>query len=443
MEQPLNGAQPLNVAQPPKRARLAAVRMRGGPGAAVALLVLSSALSWGAPTANPAKSPSVRDATAPKEDLAAVRRQIQALQKSIEEAEGNRAEVTDALRESEQAISATQRRLHQLEGERQRINRRLDELGRDSETTQAQIDAQRERIANLLQRQYLRGDDDALRLLLRGGEPADAQRDLVAYKRILGARKKAIERLQEQLQRLSELRADIDARRTELQAVQREQQGEAKKLERQKSEHARTLTRLGRDIEARHRQIETLKRDELRLTQLIERLAALKRPAPKPVKPRVPGATPATPPPAPIASEALPDRGFKGDFAALRGRLRLPVRGEVVNRFGSPRADTGLAWKGLLIRADAGAPVLAVAPGRVAYADWLRGFGNLLIIDHGDGYMSLYGYNESLLKQAGETVGSGETVARVGSSGGSEGTALYFELRQAGTPLDPLVWVGR
>lgn len=376
---------------------------------------------------------------APKEDLAAVRKQIEALQQSLEAAEGSRAEVTDALRDSEQAISATQRRLHQLDGERRRINRRLAALSEESETTQTRIEAQRERIATLLRRQYLRGDDDALRLMLKGSDPADLQRDLMAYRRILEARQHEIDRLEAELQRLAEVRADIDEQRTELLAVQTEERTQARKLEKEKAQHAQSLVRLAKDIDARRKQIETLKRDERRLTQLLERLAALKPPAPKaPARAKPPGATPA-----PIANETLPERGFQGDFAALKGRLRLPVRGEVVNRFGSPRADTGLAWKGLLIRADQGAPVLAVAPGRVAYADWLRGFGNLLILDHGDGFMSLYGYNESLLKQAGETVASGDAVAKVGSSGGSEGTALYFELRRAGTPLDPLAWVGR
>lgn len=381
-------------------------------------------------------------AAASKEDLAAVRKQIQSLQQSLEKAEGSRAEVTDALRESEQAISATQRRLHQLDGERRRINRQVDALTEESGTTQTRIDAQRERIAALLRRQYLRGDEDALQLMLKGSDPADLQRDLVAYRRILSARRHEIDRLEDELQRLADLRAEIDERRAELLAVQTEEQAQARKLEKQKIQHAQSLARLGKDIEARRKQIETLKRDETRLTQLIERLAALKPPAPKPAKPKPPGAG-APQGPAPIANETVPERGFQGDFAALKGRLRLPVRGDVMNRFGSPRADTGLAWKGLLIRADQGAPVLAVAPGRVAYADWLRGFGNLLIIDHGDGYMSLYGYNESLLKQPGETVVSGDAVAKVGSSGGGEGTALYFELRRAGTPLDPLAWVGR
>ena len=138
---------------------------------AARLPALLLTLALAAPALQAADAPG--KAAAPKEDLAAVRKQIQSLQQSLEKAEGSRAEVTDALRESEQAISATQRRLHQLEGERKRINQKLDELGRDADTTQTQIDAQRERISGLLQRQYLRGDDDALRLMLKGSDPAD------------------------------------------------------------------------------------------------------------------------------------------------------------------------------------------------------------------------------------------------------------------------------
>jgi murein hydrolase activator len=137
----------------------------------------------------------------------------------------------------------------------------------------------------------------------------------------------------------------------------------------------------------------------------------------------------------------LPDPGLTGSFRQLKGNLRLPVRGELANRFGSPREGSGVAWKGLLIRARAGEEVLAIAAGRVVFADWLRGFGNLLILDHGDGYLSLYAYNEALLKQVGDRVGSGEPIGIVGSSGGSEETGLYFEIRYQGRPVDPLGWV--
>jgi septal ring factor EnvC (AmiA/AmiB activator) len=140
-------------------------------------------------------------------------------------------------------------------------------------------------------------------------------------------------------------------------------------------------------------------------------------------------------------NETLPSNAFDGgDFAALRGKLNLPVRGDVTNRFGATREDTGVSWKGLFIKSAEGSDVKSVASGRVVFADWLRGFGNLLIIDHGDGYMSLYGNNQAILKKVGDTVKGGDTVASVGNSGGNETSGLYFELRYQSKPFDPLSW---
>jgi septal ring factor EnvC (AmiA/AmiB activator) len=130
-------------------------------------------------------------------------------------------------------------------------------------------------------------------------------------------------------------------------------------------------------------------------------------------------------------------------FASLQGRLKFPVRGELIHRFGAPRQESGSTWKGLFIRSATGETVRAVADGTVVYADWLRGFGNLLILDHGKGYMSLYAYNEGLLRQVGEAVRGGEAVAQVGASGGSEDSGLYFELRRDGKPFDPMRWVAQ
>ena len=128
-------------------------------------------------------------------------------------------------------------------------------------------------------------------------------------------------------------------------------------------------------------------------------------------------------------------------FSSLRGHLNSPVRGELANRFGSPRADGGVTWKGLFIRAAGGESVKAIANGRVVFADWLRGFGNLMILDHGDSYMSLYGNNEAVHKRVGDVINAGETIATVGNSSGNSDTGLYFELRHQGKPFDPLNWV--
>jgi murein DD-endopeptidase MepM/ murein hydrolase activator NlpD len=195
--------------------------------------------------------------------------------------------------------------------------------------------------------------------------------------------------------------------------------------------------------------IGALQQDEKRLTRLIDGLSRIiaqqkaRPPKPEP-RPRAPAERPAgssgqTPG---IDNDKTPDAGlarFSGDFARLKGSLRLPVRGTVSNRFGTARQE-GSTWKGLFIRAAAGGDVHAVAAGRVVFADWMRGFGNLLILDHGDGYLTIYGNNESLYKHVGETVKPGEVVAVIGNSGGNPESGLYFELRHQGQPLDPLKW---
>jgi septal ring factor EnvC (AmiA/AmiB activator) len=138
------------------------------------------------------------------------------------------------------------------------------------------------------------------------------------------------------------------------------------------------------------------------------------------------------------------DSGFVGRaFSTLKGKLKLPVKGELTGKFGAQREDGGLTWKGLFIRAEEGQPVKAVADGRVVYADWLRGYGNLVIVDHGAGFLSLYGHNESIAKQVGENTAAGEAIASVGSTGGALDSGVYFELRQDGKPFDPMRWVGR
>jgi septal ring factor EnvC (AmiA/AmiB activator) len=141
-----------------------------------------------------------------------------------------------------------------------------------------------------------------------------------------------------------------------------------------------------------------------------------------------------------IKSEGTPQATPAGSFAHLKGELRLPARGLVSNRFGGARQEGG-TWKGLFIRANPGSEVKAIAGGRVVFAEWMRGFGNLMIVDHGSSYLSIYGNNDALLKQVGDTLRGGETIAAVGNSGGNPESGLYFELRHQGQPLDPLKWV--
>jgi septal ring factor EnvC (AmiA/AmiB activator) len=218
---------------------------------------------------------------------------------------------------------------------------------------------------------------------------------------------------------------------------EKRQQEQRQALLTQQKQRQVVLAGISDKIKNQRKEIETLKQNEKRLTKLIDGLTRLvAKPRPKPPVAGKP-ATQSTPA---LRNEREPDSSFSGEFAALRGKLRLPVRGEVTNRFGAPRAE-GTSWKGLFVRAAEGTEVKSVAAGQVVFADWLRGFGNLLIIDHGDGFLTVYGNNESLFRQTGDKVKGGEAVASVGNSGGNPESGLYFELRHQGQALDPLKWV--
>jgi septal ring factor EnvC (AmiA/AmiB activator) len=233
------------------------------------------------------------------------------------------------------------------------------------------------------------------------------------------------------LRRVVTLNEQTSAALNQISRLKSEQENQRKELQTLQKQHKKVLNKLAVQIKSQRGEISKLKRDEKRLSDLVQRLAR--------IIPATPRAKPVTP--APRRNEAVPMAGFDGgNFAALKGRLRLPIRGEISNRFGSPREDSGLSWKGLFIRSKEGEAVKSVAGGRVVFADWLRGFGNLLIVDHGDGYMSLYGNNQALLKKVGDTVGSGDPLATVGNSGGNPEHGLYFELRYQSKPLDPLGW---
>ena len=285
-------------------------------------------------------------------------------------------------------------------------------------------------------RHYLRGDADALQLLIAGRDPNQAARDYHFLTLLSKAKADLIGSLRAAAAEKKRLSEAARAKSDKLAEIEKQQQQEHAAMLTQRQQRQAMLAKVADRIKAQRREIDTLKRDEQRLGKLIEGLAKLvaARPHAK-AKPVRPGEK------ALLKNERTPDPATAGgQFAALRGKLRLPVKGAIAGRFGTPRAEGGTTWKGVYIRAAEGAEVHAVAPGRVVFSDWLRGFGNLMIVDHGDGFLSVYGNNESLLLQAGETVKGGEAVATVGNSGGNPESGLYFELRHQGQAFDPLKW---
>ena len=363
---------------------------------------------------------------AQKEELKQLRNRIDALQKTLAASEETKNETSDALRESERAISETNRTLRELAENQRAVNARLSDLREQNRRTSGDLEAQRTRLARLLYQQYTGAQPDALKLLLNREDPNRIARELHYLTYLARARAELIGNLRSNLGRITNLTQETQQQSTELAAIHAAQQAQRKRLESDKAARKAVLVKVSRQIDKQRREISTLKRDETRLAKLVDQLsqmlARVKPPA--------------------LRNERLPDgKADAGAFGQLKGRLYLPVRGELKNHFGGPREGSGVLWKGLFIASPAGQEVKAIAAGRVVFADWLRGFGNLLIIDHGDGYMSLYGNNESLYKQVGEAARSGETVAAVGNSGGNMDSGLYFEIRHQGKAFDPLGWV--
>lgn len=368
---------------------------------------------------------------APRDDLEALRGRIERLQRELARSEENRADAADALRESERAISAANRRLAELAAEQQQLGQALAQLQTDARALTGRIDLQREELGAVLRAAHRRGTAASIPLLLSGREPGEVARSLHYLGYVYRAQAAQFEALRRDLSALDALDAQTRAKAEALAQLEARQAAERSDLLRQKRARDAALSRVAADIQRQRREIGTLRRNEARLERLVRRLAEelAKRPT-RPAAPRR-GAQPPGADPGPAA----------GVFGKLKGRLRMPVQGELGNRFGSPRQDTGVPWHGVFIATAQGAAVQAVAPGRVVFSDWLRGYGNLLILDHGEGYMTLYANNETLLRQVGDAVQAGEQVAAAGASGGSPQTGLYFELRYRGRPMDPLRWV--
>jgi septal ring factor EnvC (AmiA/AmiB activator) len=376
-----------------------------------------------------ADAPRTRaEAKAKARDLAELRARIATLKSALDKKEASRREARDALRDSERAISEVNRVLAALENEAQGLREASASIDARRRALQAQIARQQDAIGRLLVARHAAGAPDALRLALSGNDPADVARKLYYLSQLSRAGAAIVASYRRDVTELEALRNEADAKAERLREVQRRQREDRARLFAEQRTRRRVLEDVAVEIRRNRREIEVLRADEARLAKLVEEIGRLLAARP--------GASVVT-------IFKGPETGAAGGaLAAQRGRLRLPVRGELIGRYGAPTGASGAAAKGLFIRAKEGTPVHAIAHGQVVFADWMRGFGNLLIIDHGDDYLSIYAYNEALLKQVGDPVAMGERVAMVGSSGGREQSGLYFEMRHLGKTFDPMAWVG-
>ena len=420
-----------------------------------------------------------------RSDLEEVTRRIRDLQKEIADTEESRSSAVDELAAAERAVSDAQRRLHAIAAERASAEKSLAILEAERRAVEERIAARQTELGDWLRRHYVHGAAEGVAPLLSTRDPNQLARDAHYLEHLGKARLALIESLRGDLQQKALLGESIAARRDRVAALEQAQRSEHATLEADQARRKVALAGISEQLRSQRKEERTLREDQERLGRLVAVLAkrAAEREAARAAaaaaaareaaaraaaaakaasvkRPEVAREDAAAAKRAEVARDrAAPPSGSRSEavvgevrqsagptptgvgFAQLRGKLRFPVRGELVGRFGAPRAEGGTTWRGVFIRASGGTEVRAVAGGEIVFSDWLRGYGNLIIVDHGNDYLSIYGNNDALLKELGEVIAGGDPIASVGASGGASESGLYFEIRHRGQPLDPLQWV--
>ncbi|WP_300618702.1 peptidoglycan DD-metalloendopeptidase family protein [Dokdonella sp.] len=350
-----------------------------------------------------------------KQKLDAVRAEIRALTEQQRATAGERDDAVRGLRERELALAAVAKEVHALDERLDDQQRRLGELDTRRRGLEAALESQRESLAALLRSAYAIGNHQELKLLLQQDDVAAISRVLAYHRYFQRAQVGQIDRLRDDLRELADVQASIESATAELDRTRAERSTEGLKLETERAEREKLVAGIDARLKDQGARIAALGKDEAALTELLERLRDVFADIPK----QLAGAEP---------------------FASERGRLAWPLQGRIATAFGATD-ESGRRSSGILLAARDGTPVRAVSHGRVAFADWLRGYGLMIIVDHGDGYLSLYGCNETLLKDVGDWVDAGTPIASSGASGGQKTPGLYFELRAKGQAVDPRGWL--
>ncbi|MBH1705020.1 peptidoglycan DD-metalloendopeptidase family protein [Stenotrophomonas maltophilia] len=429
-----------NNAFPSRRHHIAAAR--GGR-----CLLLGLALALALPL--PGAAQTTRET---ERKLQKLRSELKGVAQERRQIEGQRGQASQQLREADEKVARTGRALAQTETALREQGRALAEAEQRRSTLQVNLAQQHRELAGLLRAAYQLGNHAPLKLLLSQDTVADANRALAYHRYLQRERAQRITTLTADLKELEALQAQIAERKQKLQGAQQDQKQQAAALEADRRDRAKTVASLDERFKDQREKEQALGQDAKALETLLanlraaaaraeaERRAAARRAAAgKAAAERAArqAAAQGRPPPPTTVPPAVASAP-----APKVGGLGWPLSGNLLARYGGKLPD-GRTSSGVLIGAPAGSTVTAVADGTVVFSDWMTGYGMILIVDHGNGYMSLYAHNDTLLKDAGARVSRGDAVAKVGNSGGQGVTALYFELRRGGQPVNPDSWLQR
>lgn len=349
-------------------------------------------------------------------ELEEVRAQISQLKQSMDRRAAERDEITASLQTAELQIAEKRINLSELERQRRFSERKKAQLDTQLADREAQLAVERSALAEQIRAVYTNGGQERIKLLLNQQDPAELGRLLAYYKYMSAYRGANIEAVSEHISALTQLKLAAEDEENRIARLARAQSVELTELNVAQEKRQQLLVSLNARIEREGTAIERLAAEEKDLARLIAELSSILSDYP-------------------ITSEE--------PFSTLKGRLTWPIAGRLMHDFGQPRAGGALKWNGVVLAAPRGLEVRTIYHGRVVFADWLAGMGLLVIVDHGEGYMSLYGYNETILKSTGDWVAPGDAIATVGESGGQSQAGLYFELRKGTRPINPRQWISR
>ncbi|MEO8444316.1 MAG: peptidoglycan DD-metalloendopeptidase family protein [Gammaproteobacteria bacterium] len=390
---------------------------------ALALFLSSPATTLAAREPGRAKAPPTARKTAPKtaEELARVRDRIRDLEKQNRDDLAKRGDLDRQLRSAETAAARSRQELAGIRAQLVEAQRRLAELTRQLDATRADLQKQRTALAGQLRLAHITGGSERVRAVFSQQDPAEVGRRLTWLAYLARTRSELLGSIQASLEALERDQQAVAEQEASLAEIELRRRSQLAELDGARQQRAGVVASLDAQVRGQKQQ---LARARSQAAELERVLRDLKRAA------------------AQARRNAPPAGGSSAPLATGKplGKGRWPVAGEMLADFGQPRAGGQLRWDGVLISAPAGSEVRAVQPGRVVYADWLPGLGLLLVLDHGGGYLSLYGHNQDLTRAVGDRLAGGDVLAHVGDTGGQPRPALYYEVRRNGQPVNPRGW---
>lgn len=417
-------------------------------------------LLLGALLASPVPPVAADERSDAKAEIARAQKDIAELEQLIRKIQTEKSEAQKALQSTEKEIGTLEQDIRSLEAEQKKNLEEINAFELEKTSLEQRRQSQQALVALQSRAAYQAGQHEPLRLMFNQQDPALVSHNLTYYQYLQQARQQQISQFQATVRQLDELQTAIGQHQQELELQKTALQQQQEKLASLRQQRQQQVAALTKKQQGSEQQLTSRKQDQARLDQLLaaiekklarqaeearlqrerERLQALQQQQRLSQLPQQ-SANTARQPAGPQVSSQFSHPG--GRFAQARGKLPWPVDGHLLARFGSSRGDTRNTWDGVLIQAAEGQQVRAIHPGRVVFADWLRGSGLLVILDHGDGYLSLYGHNQSLLAAAGDTIKAGQPIATVGNTGGQSQSALYFAIRKQGQATDPGQWCRR